>query len=60
MFPPLVLGAYDQALHAAIDIGIARAALEDGAAFVRQRSRPWFESGLDAAADEPHVQRRFG
>ncbi|SHM62970.1 SfnB family sulfur acquisition oxidoreductase [Cryptosporangium aurantiacum] len=58
--PPLVLGAYDQALHAAIDVGIARAALEDGAAFVRDRSRPWFESGLDQAADEPHVLRRFG
>lgn len=39
--PPSVLGAYDQALHAAVDIGIARAALEDGAAFVHTTSRPW-------------------
>jgi alkylation response protein AidB-like acyl-CoA dehydrogenase len=57
---PSVLGAYDQALHAAVDIGIARAALEDGAAFVAARSRPWFEAGVDRAADEPHVVRRFG
>ena len=58
--PPAVLGAFDQALHAAVDIGIARAALEDGAEFVARRSRPWFEAGVDNAADEPHVVRRFG
>jgi SfnB family sulfur acquisition oxidoreductase len=58
--PPAVLGAFDQALHAAVDIGIARAALEDGARFVTTRSRPWFEADVDNAADEPHVVRRFG
>ncbi|MCV7250982.1 acyl-CoA dehydrogenase family protein [Mycobacterium hackensackense] len=61
--PPTVLGAYDQALHAAIDIGIARAALEDGAEFVRTTSRPWKEAldaGIDRADHEPHIVRRFG
>ncbi|MEE6167795.1 MULTISPECIES: acyl-CoA dehydrogenase family protein [unclassified Mycolicibacterium] len=61
--PPSVLGAYDQALHAAIDIGIARAALEDGAEFVRTRSRPWKEAvlaGVRRADEEPHLVRRFG
>ncbi|MBW8482313.1 SfnB family sulfur acquisition oxidoreductase [Actinomadura parmotrematis] len=58
--PPLILGAYDQLLHLAIDVGIARAALEEGAAFVRDRSRPWFESGVDSVADEPHAVLRFG
>ena len=58
--PPSVLGAFDQALHAAVDIGIARAALEDGAKFVTTKSRPWFEADVDSAADEPHVVRRFG
>ena len=56
--PPSVLGAYDQALHAAIDIGIARAALEDGAEFVRTRSRPWKEAldaGIERADQEPHI-----
>jgi alkylation response protein AidB-like acyl-CoA dehydrogenase len=57
---PSVLGAFDKALHAAVDIGIARAALEDGAEFVATRSRPWFEAEVDSAADEPHVVRRFG
>jgi alkylation response protein AidB-like acyl-CoA dehydrogenase len=58
--PPSVLGAFDQALHAAVDIGIARAALEDGARFVTTRSRPWFEAEVDSAAEEPHIVRRFG
>src|SRR4029079_15220125 len=58
--PPAVLGAFDQALHADVDIGIARAALEDGARFVTTRSRPWFEANVESAADEPHVVRRFG
>jgi alkylation response protein AidB-like acyl-CoA dehydrogenase len=58
--PPALLGAFDQALHAAVDIGIARAALEDGARFVTTKSRPWFEAEVDNAADEPHVVRRFG
>lgn len=61
--PPSVLGAFDQALHAAIDIGIARAALEDGAEFVRTRSRPWKEaldSGIERADQEPHIVRKFG
>lgn len=61
--PPSLLGAFDQALHAAIDIGIARAALEDGAEFVRTRSRPWKEAldaGIERADQEPHVVRRFG
>jgi alkylation response protein AidB-like acyl-CoA dehydrogenase len=60
---PSVLGAFDQALHAAIDIGIARAALEDGAEFVRTRSRPWKEAldaGIERADEEPHVVRKFG
>lgn len=58
--PPAVLGAFDQSLHAAIDIGIARAALDDGANFVKTRSRPWFEANVSSASEEPHVVRRFG
>ncbi|GAA5062667.1 acyl-CoA dehydrogenase family protein [Nocardia callitridis] len=58
--PPSVHGAFDQALHTAIDVGIARAALEEGAEFLRTKSRPWFEAGVDNAADEPHVVRRIG
>lgn len=58
--PRSPVGSYDQLLHAAIDVGIARAALTDGAAFVRDRARPWVEAEVDRVADEPHVQLHFG
>jgi SfnB family sulfur acquisition oxidoreductase len=58
--PPTALGAYDQAMHAAIDVGIARAALEDAAAFVRTRTRPWMLAADAPAAQEPMLLRRFG
>ena len=57
---PTTLGAYPQLLHAAIDVGIARGALDDGVAFTRQHARPWAPAGVDHAVDEPHVQALFG
>jgi alkylation response protein AidB-like acyl-CoA dehydrogenase len=53
-------GAFAQLLHAAIDVGIARGALEDAADFVRTKSRPWFEAGVDRADQDPLVVQRFG
>jgi SfnB family sulfur acquisition oxidoreductase len=57
---PQISGAFGQLIHAAIDIGIARGALAEGAAFVKTKSRPWFESGVASPAEEPLVQHRFG
>ena len=57
---PQIFGAFGQLLHAAIDVGIARNALDDAAAFVRTHARPWFESGYESAAQEPHVIQQFG
>lgn len=57
---PQVHGALAQVLHAAIDVGIARDALEDAAEFVRTRSRPWGESGAERASDDPLTIQRFG
>ncbi|GAA0946110.1 SfnB family sulfur acquisition oxidoreductase [Actinocorallia libanotica] len=57
---PQVHGAVAQLLHAAIDAGIAAAALAEAAEFVRTRSRPWFESGLDSAVEDPLLVQRFG
>ncbi len=57
---PQTFGATAQLLHAAIDVGIARGALEEAAAFVRERSRPWWESGVQRAEEEPLVIQRFG
>ncbi|MEG8177138.1 SfnB family sulfur acquisition oxidoreductase [Nocardia terpenica] len=57
---PTAYGSYAQLLHAAIDTGIARGALDAAADFVRTRSRPWFEAGVERAADDPLVIQRFG
>ncbi|WP_336049529.1 SfnB family sulfur acquisition oxidoreductase [Streptomyces sp. CA2R101] len=57
---PQLHGAVAQLLHAAIDAGIASGALAEAAGFVRTKSRPWFESGLDSAAEDPLLIQRFG
>jgi SfnB family sulfur acquisition oxidoreductase len=57
---PQVYGAFGQIMHAAVDVGIARNALEDGAEFIRTRTRPWFESDKETAAEDPVLLHRFG
>ncbi|MFD8818487.1 SfnB family sulfur acquisition oxidoreductase [Streptomyces sp. NPDC059627] len=57
---PQLHGAVAQLLHAAIDVGIAGGALAEAAEFVRTRSRPWFESGVESAAEDPLLIQRFG
>jgi SfnB family sulfur acquisition oxidoreductase len=57
---PQLHGALAQALHAAIDAGIADAALADAVEFVRTRSRPWPDAGVDAAVDDPLTAQRVG
>ncbi|MEB3371414.1 SfnB family sulfur acquisition oxidoreductase [Saccharopolyspora mangrovi] len=57
---PQLHGALAQALHVSIDVGIAGGALADAAEFVRTRSRPWGEAGVDTAAEDPLTVQRFG
>ncbi|GAA4398523.1 SfnB family sulfur acquisition oxidoreductase [Tsukamurella soli] len=57
---PTGYGAFAQLLHVAIDAGIARGALDAAAEFVRTKSRPWFEAGVDRADADPLVIQRFG
>ncbi|SMQ13802.1 sulfur acquisition oxidoreductase, SfnB family [Streptomyces sp. Ag82_O1-12] len=57
---PQLHGAIAQLLHAAIDAGIASGALAEAVEFVRTKSRPWFESGLETAAEDPLLIQRFG
>ncbi|MFD4838161.1 SfnB family sulfur acquisition oxidoreductase [Achromobacter sp. NPDC058515] len=49
-----------QIIHAAIDLGIGQAALADAAAFVRERSRPWIDAGVERASDDPLTISEFG
>lgn len=57
---PQTYGAFAQVLHAALDVGIARAALRDAAEFVRTASRPYPDAGVDRAADDPLVVQALG
>ncbi|PVG82031.1 SfnB family sulfur acquisition oxidoreductase [Nocardioides gansuensis] len=53
-------GAFAQLMHAAIDVGIARGALEAAAEFVRTSARPWFEAEVERAVDDPLTVQRMG
>jgi len=61
---PQTYGAFAQLLHAAIDAGIARAAIRDAAEFVTTKSRPHpdaiSELGIERHADDPTVVQAFG
>jgi SfnB family sulfur acquisition oxidoreductase len=61
---PQQLGARAQLYHAAIEVGIAGAALADARDFLRDRARPFFEAVrggyADRAADDPHTLLRYG
>ncbi len=57
---PTLAGPISQYLHAQIDTGIARAALADTIEFVTTRSRPWADSGIARASDDPYVIRDVG
>ncbi|MDX6742321.1 SfnB family sulfur acquisition oxidoreductase [Actinocorallia sp. A-T 12471] len=56
---PTAYGSFAQVLHAALDAGIARAALNEAVKHVA-RARPWFESGADRAADDPLLVQQAG
>ncbi|RNL65531.1 SfnB family sulfur acquisition oxidoreductase [Nocardioides marmoriginsengisoli] len=57
---PQTYGAFAQLLHAAIDAGIARAAVAEAGRFVREHSRPYPDAGVERAADDPLVVHAFG
>ncbi|GIE86849.1 acyl-CoA dehydrogenase family protein [Actinoplanes regularis] len=60
---PQQLGARAQLYHAAIEVGIAGAALADARGYLRTKARPSTEAvrtGVTQAADDPHVRHRYG
>jgi SfnB family sulfur acquisition oxidoreductase len=52
---PSANGPVCQIVHAAVDVGIARGAIEDTIQFVRHQARPWIDSGKDRAVDDPYT-----
>jgi SfnB family sulfur acquisition oxidoreductase len=57
---PTLNGPISQIIQAAIDAGIAHAALADTLRFVRERTRPWIDSNVERAADDPLTVREIG
>ena len=57
---PGLYGPNSQLVQAAIDQGIAQAALAEAIAFVRQHARPWVDSNLERATDDPYIIKDIG
>ncbi|MGK3115495.1 SfnB family sulfur acquisition oxidoreductase [Candidatus Pantoea formicae] len=57
---PTTVGPFAQIMHAAVDQGIAREAFDDLLAFVRERARPWPDSGVEQASEDPLTLDRIG
>jgi alkylation response protein AidB-like acyl-CoA dehydrogenase len=52
------MGPFAQIMHAAVEQGIAEAALADTFDFVRTSARPWKDAGVDRASDDPYTSPR--
>jgi SfnB family sulfur acquisition oxidoreductase len=50
---PTLAGPFAQITTAAIDAGIARAALRDTIGFVQEQARPWIDAGVEKASEDP-------
>jgi SfnB family sulfur acquisition oxidoreductase len=57
---PTADGAIFQIIQAAVDTGIAKAAIDDTIAFVRTNSRAWIDSGVDHAWQDPYTIQAVG
>jgi len=57
---PTVQGPVSQIIQAAIDAGIARAAIDDTISFVKTQSRPWIDSGKETAGEDPYTIAAIG
>jgi len=57
---PTIIGSVGQIIHAGVDLGIARAAFAETVDFVKTSSRPWMDSGVDRASDDPLTIAKVG
>jgi SfnB family sulfur acquisition oxidoreductase len=57
---PTSMGPLAQIMHAAIEAGIARGALADTIEYVRTRSRPWKDAGVEHAYEDPYTIAQVG
>ncbi|ANH08109.1 SfnB family sulfur acquisition oxidoreductase [Shinella sp. HZN7] len=57
---PTTIGPHAQIMHAAIDLGIGLGAFEETLRFVRERARPWLDSGVERASEDPLTLHQVG
>jgi len=57
---PALYGPISQLIQAAIDLGIGRGAVVAAIDFVRTRSRPWVDAGVERASDDPYIISAVG
>lgn len=57
---PTPMGPVAQIIQAAVDTGIARAALDDTIHFVRNHTRPWIDSDVEHGYQDPLTIREIG
>jgi SfnB family sulfur acquisition oxidoreductase len=57
---PTADGAIFQIIQAAVDTGIAAAAIDDTIEFVRTKSRAWVDSGQERASEDPYTIQAVG
>jgi SfnB family sulfur acquisition oxidoreductase len=57
---PTVAGAISQFIQSAVDAGIARGAVQETIDYVRQHARPWIDSGLEQAVQDPYTIANIG
>ena len=57
---PTAAGAISQFIQAAVDAGIADGAINETIHYVKNYSRPWIDSGLEKATDDPYTISNIG
>lgn len=57
---PTAAGAISQIIQSAVDAGIARGAIDETIEYVRHHSRPWIDSGLEKATQDPYTIANIG
>lgn len=57
---PTPAGAISQFIQAAVDAGIARGAIQETIDYVKNHARPWIDSGIEKATDDPYTIANIG
>ncbi len=57
---PTAAGPISQFIQAAVDAGIARGAIQETIQYVKEYTRPWIDSGLDKAVEDPYTIQQIG